>query len=161
MSYAHAILESNLPPLRAYLQILDALNARHFSATNGRPASFEEGLSGLSPGERALILATDFRNQVYSDGFHDYFGNTNCSHAHETARGFDLIGLPEAAEFLRRALSARQVPDPLPENYVYDHAEKEPSELAQLSREFYKARPDAGLEAAAVRYVRQHPEEFA
>src|SRR5690349_3581200 len=105
MSYAHPILASNLPPARAYVQILDAMNERHFSATNGRPASFDEGLSVLSPGERALILATHFRNQVYADGFHDYFGNTNCKHAHETARGFERIGLSEAAEFLRRALS--------------------------------------------------------
>src|SRR5438309_10372093 len=104
MSYAQAILDSDLPPARAYVQIVDAMNARHFSATGGRPVSFDAGLSVLSEGERALVLAQDFRYQIYGDGFHDYFGNTNCRHAHETARAFDFLGLPKTAEFLRRAL---------------------------------------------------------
>jgi hypothetical protein len=160
MSYAQAILDSDLAPARAYVQILDAMNARHFSATEGRPASFDQGLEVLSRGERALILATDFRFQVYGDGFHDYFGNTNCRHAHATARALDLLDLPKAAEFLRRALSTRQVPDPLPEGYGYDHAEIEPPALAELAREYYQAKPDADFEVAVVRYVRQHPEEF-
>jgi hypothetical protein len=161
MSYAQAILDSDLPPARAYLQILDAMNARHFSPTEGHPASFDQGLAVLSRGERALILATNFRYQIYGDGFHDYFGNTNGRHAHETARALDLLGLPKAAEFLRRALSTCQVPDPLPEGYEYDHTEIEPPALAELAREYYQAKPDADFEAVAVRYVRQHPEEFA
>ncbi len=160
MSYAQAILDYDLPPARAYLQILNAINARHFSANGGRPAGFGAGLSALSEGERALVLATDFRSQIYGDGFHDYFGNTNCRYAHETARALDLLGLPRAAYLLRRALAACQVPDPLPENYEYDHAEKEPPALAQLAREYYQSHPDADFEEAAVRYVRQHPEEF-
>ncbi len=160
MSYVQTILDSKLPPARAHVKILDALHARHFPATKGRAASFEKGLSVLSPGERALVLATDFRYQVYADGLHEYFGNTNCRYAYETARALDLLGLPNAAEFLRRALTACQVPDPLPERYEYDHAETEPPALAELAREYYQARPDADFEAAAVRYVRQHPEEF-
>jgi len=160
MSYAQAILDRDMPPAHAYLQILDAINARHFSATHGRPASFDQGLALLSLGERALILATDFRYQVYGDGFHDYFGNTNCRHAHETARALALLGLPRAADFLRRALAACQVPDPLPENFEYDHAEKEPPPLGQLEREYRQSHADADFEAAAVRYVREHPEEF-
>jgi hypothetical protein len=160
MSYAEAILKEDLPPAKAYWKIIGAMNVRRFPGVKPGSPGFDKSLALLSPGERALVLTADFNFQVHTDGFHDYFGNTNCRHAQETVRDLEMFGLSQAADLLRRALAAARVPDPLPDQYEYNHTEHEPPALAQICREFYQAQPTSALCAAAVEYVRWHPEQF-
>jgi hypothetical protein len=160
MSYAEAILKEDQPPAKAYWKIIGAMNARRFPGVKPGSPGFDKSLGLLSPGERALVLTADFKFQVQTDGLHDYFGNTNCRYAQETVQGLQMFGLSRAADLLRRALAAASVPDPLPDQYEYDHTEHEPPALAQICREFYQTQPTSALYAAAVDYVRSHPEQF-
>jgi Domain of unknown function (DUF4375) len=150
MGYTDQLIARNLPVGRAFYEILNAISARHSKTP----------LASLSSGERGFMLASQFHRLMFADGLHDYLGNTNCKHAHQTVRAFELVGMHKDADILRRALAFARVPDPVPADYIYDHSEQEPQELRKLEKEYYEAHPDIRFERTLVEYVRQHPEEF-
>ena len=74
----------------------------------------------MSPGERAVILAFKFSEEVHNGGFHQFFLNGGFGYAYATAEGLERLGFSEAAGFLRRAIEMSQIPDPLPPGYEFD-----------------------------------------
>lgn len=165
MSYLAQILAQK--PTAMCYDIWDAIRERHF---RNDPAPDDETywwrVLALSPGERAVILAIRFSEQVHNGGFHQFFSNGGYRYAYATAEGVELLGFPEMGKFLRRAIEISHIPDPLPPDYEFDSASSEEggedlmTALAELGEEFDKARTNKDWNERITQYVRTHPEEF-
>jgi hypothetical protein len=76
MSYVADILVKDLPPQGAYSEILKAFDHKYFPNGESDPDAFWRRIFSLSPGERALMLINEVRNEVSDGGFGQYCDNT-------------------------------------------------------------------------------------
>ena len=144
MGYASEILAQG--PKGTCYRIRDAVWERHFGNNPAPdPDAYWRRVLALSPGERAVILAFKFSEEVHNGGFHQFFLNGGFSYAYATAEGLERLGFPEAATFLRRAIEISQIPNPLPDGYEFDVGDPEEgtegllTRLGKLTDEFYDA----------------------
>jgi hypothetical protein len=165
MSYLAQILAQK--PTASCYDIWDAIRERHFRQD---PAPDDESywrrVLALSPGERAVILAIRFSEQVHNGGFSQFFLNGGDRYAYATAEGIELLGFLEMAKFLRRAIVIAHIPDPQPPDYEYhvsfpeEGGEDIETPLANLTGEFFDAYTNKDWEERITAYVRAHPDEF-
>jgi hypothetical protein len=165
MSYLAQILAQK-PTVSCY-DIWDAIRERHF---RDDPAPDDETywrrVLDLSPGERAVMLAMRFSEQVHNGGFLQFLDNGGFSYARATAEGLERLGFSEMAKFLRRAIEMAQIPDPVPPDYWFRDLLPEEGGVdygavfGQFDTEFYDAYTNRDWEERITAYVREHPEEF-
>jgi hypothetical protein len=166
MGYAEEILAQ--PSTGMCYHIRKAIWERHFK-TNPAPGpdTYWERVLGLTPGERAVMLAFTFSEEVHNGGFHQFFSNGDgFRRAHATAEGLELLGFPEMATFLRRAIKICHIPEPVPADYEFDTLMPEEggedlmTPLSELDTEFYRAYTNKDWPKRLVDFVRAHPDEF-
>jgi hypothetical protein len=102
-----------------------------------------EIVMAMSPGLRMVYTTWGVEAEVNNGGFSQYFENSSGRLADEALAGFRRLGATSYAGLLERAMAARQAGNAA----AYD----------ALDTEFYTL---AGLAAARVRYIREHPGEF-
>ncbi len=166
MGYAEQILAQ--PPTGMCYHIRKAIWERHFKTNPAPdPDTYWQRVLGLTPGERAVMLAFTFSEEVHNGGFHQFFSNGDgFRRAHATAEGLDLLGLPEIATFLRRAIEICHIPHPVPPDYEFDTLMPEEggedlmTPLSALDTEFYKAYTNKDWPKRLIDFVRAHPGEF-
>lgn len=166
-SYAEPILAKGLSPHEARRAVFDAMFARHFKS-NPAPNDevFWNRVLRLSPGERAFFLANKFSAEVHNGGFDQFFDNGGFRHAYVTVEALELLGFPEMADFLRRAIEICKIPNPLPQNYSYEFQEWEGGldahwdRLKKIGNEFFDARTNKDWDEKILDYVKKHPREF-
>jgi hypothetical protein len=166
-SYAEPILKQGLSPHATRRAIFEAMFARHFKA-NPAPDSdtFWIRVLRLSPGERSLFLADKFSGEVHNGGFHQFFDNGGFQRAYATVDALKLLGFPEMADFLVRAIQIGKIPNPLPRGFEFgDHVGEDETdafiaEFDPLFSEFFKAHTNKNWDEKIIDYVREHPDEF-
>jgi hypothetical protein len=149
MGYTEHIITQNLPPARAFNEILKAIWIHH-----------PETPPRLSMAERGLMLVWEFHRLIFVDGLHGYFINTDCNNAHDTTRAFELFGMQQEADILKQALALAQVPDPVPDSFILESSESQREALDKLEKEYWHTHTDISFERTLVDFVGKHPEQF-
>lgn len=140
---------------------LDAIHARIDTRWGCR-----EDVQRLSPGERGLLLTRGMLDEVHNGGIHQYLWNSAGDDAEELRGFLRDAGMEEAAGFLD------QVAELFPDRRIpverglrqtrleeIEDAQAGPTALDQMSRRLVALSPE--FSRALLRYVQEHPEEFA
>lgn len=140
---------------------LDAIHARIDTRWGCR-----EDVRRLSPGERGLLLTRGMLDEVHNGGIHQYLWNSAGDDAEELRGFLHDAGMEEAAGFLD------QVAELFPDRHIpgeralrqarleeIEDAQASPTSFDQMSRRLVALSP--AFSRALLRYVQEHPEEFA
>lgn len=131
----------------------------------GGPASIDEQLASLTPGQRAILALHWTVSEVSNGGFDQYFMNPTGDLAFEARAGFERIGADRTAALVDRAFAA------FPGGSVPRDTDRRARLLESLDddrrdelfetvdEEFYSLM-DSELYPRAVEYIRAHPAEF-
>jgi hypothetical protein len=160
-----ATLAKDAPPAVVYMNVYKAMYKHHFpDGYVDHDTFWNRVYKVLSPGERAILFASELYGEFHNGGFAQYFSNGNYSHAHEAARLLRHVGNIRAAEFLEQAIVIAGIPNPLPASYEYEDTDDTYAALERFEKENrpadYKARPFSNFEEPLANYIRQNPEEF-
>jgi hypothetical protein len=163
MGYGSEILAMQLNMGASYMKLRDSIWMRHGLQDQSKAENFwPYVLKHLSRGEQALLLSSEFFVWFSEGGFDSFFfEGDNYRRAHETVQALRDLGLDHAAEFLKRAIGAVGIPNPVPADYEYVPPESPEPALEQVERDYRRVRREESLEIKTVEYLRKHSEEFA
>ncbi len=126
-----------------------------------------EIVTGLFDGFCAVYTTWWVEAEVANGGFNQYFWNSSGRFAEDAVAGFELIGAPEYAALMRKAIDTfrqeesthrsfkdRNTPDAFSESY-------EDNPLNAIDQEFYRLEEsEESLKSLRVRFIRRHPDRF-
>jgi hypothetical protein len=133
----------------------------------GAPAQTPQAVvRGLRAGIRMVYVTRVVDGQVNNGGFHQFFFNSSGKFAADAIECFNVLGLPAYAELMRRAV-ARFAEEGEMQSRIREQRNlktffesyKETT-LGELDKEFYAMEKTQPLEAARIRYIREHLDEF-
>ena len=104
--------------------------------------------------------------EVNNGGFHQFFFNSSGAYAGDALTGFELLGLNDYAELMRRATKCfadeNEMQNRIRQNRNLEtfSASYKETNLGGFDKEFYALNRSNPLRSVANRYIREHVQEF-
>ncbi len=128
----------------------------------GDEAALAAGLSGATPGQRAVFSCWWYRSEVNNGGHHQFFSNSTGILWNEALEGLRRLEASGHAEVLQSAIEG--FPESRPsmdrEERNAQLGKLDAQRLDELDERFFSLEDQGVLDERLLAYIRAHPDEF-